>query len=98
MDPGCLTSVRLKNYFLFHVDFEAKNTDVPHAPKEMFFAELTTPELTSPNTAEVFYVRLCVSLGPVKSISGLFLTRKCVVLRFDLCLFTIRFISFCLPY
>lgn len=63
--PGSLTPVCLGNYFLYHVDFEAKNTDVPHAPTELFFAEIT-----SPSAGEVLSVSLCVSLGPLNSISG----------------------------
>ncbi|WOG82846.1 hypothetical protein DCAR_0102014 [Daucus carota subsp. sativus] len=65
VDPGSLTTVILANYFLYHIDFEAKNTDAPHASTEMFFAELT-----SPSAWQVLSVRLCVSLGPVNSISG----------------------------
>ncbi|KAL8146249.1 hypothetical protein AgCh_004121 [Apium graveolens] len=64
VDPGGLTPVCLGNYFLYHVDFEAKNTDVPRAPKEIFFAELTCP-----SAGGVLSVRLCVSLGPVNSLS-----------------------------
>ncbi|KAL1831994.1 hypothetical protein ACET3Z_001645 [Daucus carota] len=64
VDPGSLTTVILANYFLYHIDFEAKNTDAPHASTEIFFAELT-----SPSAWQVLSVRLCVSLGPVNSIS-----------------------------
>lgn len=60
--------VYLGKYFLFHVDFEAKNADVPCAPKEMFFAELTMP--CAPIPDQLPSVSLCVSIGPTKAISG----------------------------
>lgn len=51
-------------YGLYHMNFSAKPTDVAAAPEEMFFTELTVSLPTG------LSVKLCVSLGPVNSISG----------------------------
>ncbi|MCL7037689.1 hypothetical protein MKW94_016026 [Papaver nudicaule] len=67
VEPGYLTTVLLPTCFLHHIDFTAKKTDVADAPEEMFFAELTT-------TNKVRCVKFCTSMGPKKSISGLYLT------------------------
>ncbi|KAL6556845.1 hypothetical protein OROHE_006721 [Orobanche hederae] len=65
--PGSVTPVLLGNCVILHVDFRAKNTHVADAPEEIFFAELTVAHGT-----QVYSVMLCVSLGPIDSISSLF--------------------------
>ncbi|KAI3954147.1 hypothetical protein MKW98_017971 [Papaver atlanticum] len=63
VEPGYITNVVLPGGLLHHIDFTAKKTDVADAPKEMFFAELTTID-------KVPSVNCCRCMGPKKSISG----------------------------
>ncbi|KAK1357541.1 hypothetical protein POM88_050797 [Heracleum sosnowskyi] len=63
--PRCVTPVVLYNCILLHVDFVAKKAHVDDAPEEMFFAELRLAHGT-----HVYSPRLCISLGPIDSISG----------------------------
>ncbi|MCL7036741.1 hypothetical protein MKW94_012039, partial [Papaver nudicaule] len=55
VEPGHISTVVLSKYFLHHIDFTAKDTDVAGAPVEMFFAELTT-------TNNVRCVKFCTSM------------------------------------
>ncbi|KAI3972045.1 hypothetical protein MKW92_022353 [Papaver armeniacum] len=63
VEPGNHTPVLLATCFVHHVDFTAKKTDVPDAPEEMFFAELTT-------TDDVRHVTFCKCMGPKNLITG----------------------------
>ncbi|KAK1384747.1 hypothetical protein POM88_022482 [Heracleum sosnowskyi] len=65
LKPRSVTPVLLPTCILCHVDFVAKNIHVDDAPEEIFFAELTVAEGT-----HVYSTRLCISLGPMDSISG----------------------------
>ncbi|XP_074367018.1 uncharacterized protein LOC141707636 isoform X2 [Apium graveolens] len=62
---GCVTPMNLSPCRLFHINFMGKNIDDgDDASKEMFFTEISKS-----STAGVS-VRLCVSLGPINSLSG----------------------------
>lgn len=62
------------HFMLYHFNFTAENTHVAAASKEMFFTELT-------NSRKGVSVRLCVSLGPENSLSGLKLNGCCYCLQ-----------------
>ncbi|KAK1397856.1 hypothetical protein POM88_007719 [Heracleum sosnowskyi] len=59
-----VTPVYMKRCMLLHISFTAENTHVAAAPKEMFFTEMANFFTTG------LSVRLCVSLGPINSLSA----------------------------